>query len=99
MKKSEKAKIVLDVIKYNYDLFHKEYISAKCDLAAVKASSLTWIEYAEDKDNGVGTFGNSNPYNSINTETRLNEKEKEFQDWKEVLEFANNVFLDMIDGE
>ncbi len=97
MTKKEKIKYIIDTLNREVTYTQTEYIRAASEIAAAKTGHNLWEE--GNKDNGVGTFGTTNPYHVESKKERAKDRLNIWLETKEVLDFAIITFIDMIEEE
>ena len=94
MKTSEKAQVILRLVRREALTAFHESIKDQANVEATVAGDRKFKEL--NPDDGVGGFG-SNPYN---VEAACSRKDRSAQNWenyRQVLEFAEDTFLSMIE--
>ena len=98
MKKSEKAKVIMNLVRLSLDRATTEFVKESANLSATVAGSKQWEEEKKKEDWGGG-FGPSNPYETGKAFERKNQTFVRMEEWKELHKFAEDTFLDMIYDE
>jgi hypothetical protein len=94
----KKAHAIVDLIRREVRSQTSHYISAKADLA--KAEMGKEMQEREDERQGfIGSSWSQDPYNVDISKKRAASTYKELRDREEVLEYAVNVFIDMLPDE
>ena len=94
MKTSEKAQVILKLVKREALFAFHESIKDQANLEATIAGKAKFKEL--NPDDGVGGFG-SNPYNVENAILRKNRSTQNWENYSQILEFAEDTFLSMIE--
>lgn len=91
MKKNEKAKIVVELIRQKTEQISRNYLQACALLTKVKTSHSMWEE--QHPENGVGTFS-KNPYHIERATAEATACAKKCGIANEVMKYTIEVFLD-----
>ena len=94
MKTSEKAQVILRLVKREALVAFHESIKDQANLEATIAGKAKFKEL--NPDDGVGGFG-SNPYNIEAACSRKDRSAQKWEDYSQILEFAEDTFLSMIE--
>ncbi len=95
MTSSEKTKYIISICTEQINYLTREYINYASKFSASQAEHEAWEN--NNPKNGIGGFS-QNPYNPGINKKYMDNYKRQLDCAKEVLEFANNIFLDMIEG-
>ena len=97
MKTSEKAQVILRLVKREaLQVFH-ESIKDQANLEATVAGHNKFKEL--NPDDGAGEPFSSNPYNVESAASRQESSSRNWDNYRQVLEFAEDTFLSMIEDK
>ena len=96
MTKKEKIKRIINILRREVDCAIEEYANSLGRFRAAEEAEKQWKK--NNPDDGIGSMGR-NPYHVDIDREIWGKKMERMNNIKEVLEFANDTFLDMIEEE